>query len=170
MAAGAIAGAIAGGITKQIAANQRNNAIQDAVNLQKKAAETRQRQIVQQGEVNRFKRLRDSHQLSQRVRVAAAESGTTEASFANLDRQVAFDTQIDLNILQMQLAFNLRANRQQAILNLQQLAGQGTNIHAAASTGAAQGFSTGLQIQSQFNTASAQRQSLNTGADGSTTQ
>ncbi len=162
MVIGAIIGAVAGGVAKIVVQHNRNKAIEGAVSRQVRAAEIRQQQIIQQGEIARLSRLRAAHQLAQRVRVGAAESGTTEASFANLDRQVAFDASIDLDILKQQLTFNLRQNRQQAILNLEQLAAQGTNLHAAGVTGGAQGFSTGLQIQNQLDQNRANQQSLNT--------
>ena len=166
MALGGIFAAIGQGIAKIVVAHNENKALEGGISRQRRAAEQRQQTIVQSAHIAKLKRLRDAHQLSQRVRVGAAESGTTEASFANIDQQVAFDAKFDLGILQMQLTNALRQNRQQAIINLEQLAAQGQNLHAAGVAGGARGFSTGLQIENQLAQNRANQQSLNTGGGG----
>ena len=123
--------------------------VDDAVNTKTKLTVIRQQELVQQTAVERFKRLREAALLGQRLRVVAAESGTSTESLAALDRQISFDSQIDVNLLNRQLKSNLRINRIQAQLQIGQLAAQGIDPHLASIGGAAQGASTGLAIQNQ---------------------
>lgn len=137
------------GITSASAARQQNRAIRRSQESAARAAQVQTRQVTQQNEVERLRRLRESAQLRGRLRVAAGGSGfTTSGSFARIEQQIDTDLNLNLGILENNLSNNINAIESGLEVQTSNLQAGVQNPLVSAFTGLLGGASTGLSIVS----------------------
>lgn len=127
-------------------ANQRNDALARAMQSQADAAEAQMGQNVQQARLERLKRTRMAREIEGAVRVATGARGTGEFGAETLARQNIFDTELDLSIIDANLAAANDSVRSGFMANVDSLSSQSVNPLLAGFMGALDGLGTGLSL------------------------
>lgn len=144
-----IGSTIFSGLTSASAARQQNRAIRRSQESAQRAASVQTRQVTQQNQVEKLRRLREAGQLRGRLRVAAGGSGfTTSGSFARIEQQIDTDLNLNLGILENNLSNNINAIQSGLDVQTAGLQSGVSNPLVSAFTGLLGGASTGLSIVS----------------------
>lgn len=128
-----------------LGASDQNKAIERSMQSVKEAGEAAQGQAAAQTGLELMKRSRLAHQVEGRIRVALGESGGPSA--AAVERQNAFDADLDQKIITTNFANNIRSIRSGVQAKMIELESEFDSPILAAFAGALQGVSQGLAIQ-----------------------
>ncbi len=145
----AAAGLVLGGAQAGLGimgAGDRNDALARAMQSQADAAEAQMGQNVQQARLERLKRTRMAREIEGAVRVATGARGTGEFGAETLARQNIFDTELDLSIIDANLAAANDSVRSGFMANVDSLSSQSVNPLLAGFMGALDGLGTGLSL------------------------
>ena len=142
-----IAGLAIGAAGSAVAASSQNRAIRGSQAAQGRAFVTNASQVNEQAALEQRKRQQEARVLQSRIRVLAGESGSTGGSFAALNRQAAFDAELNQLILERNRQNQIASLASGAAANIASLQNSTTNTVLAGITGGLGGAQTGLAIE-----------------------
>ncbi len=142
-----LAAAAASAGTAAYGAQQKNKAVKNSQAAARRAAITQGNQIEDAAKLERLKRKRESDQIRARIAVTGAAAGVDPAgSYADLERQVGFDENLNLDIIDTNRRNQIARVNSGAQADITALGAQTRNVLLDAFTSGAQGVSTGLSL------------------------
>lgn len=149
----AAAGTAAGAGISLYQAQQQNKAIKKSKESNKQAAAVKSKQVAASAENERQKLLLRQERVRGAIAAAGGESGFSLDDFAPLLNQADTDTGLNLAALRQNLALDLQSIDSGLDVNLSILENQQQNALLGSITGGLGGFSTGLSIGNDLETA-----------------
>ena len=141
-----IGGALLGAAASASQASEQNRAIRRSGQSAIRSANVQYGQVREQGDVELLKRRAQAEQVIGKVRVAGAESGSVDGSFAALERQEAYNADLDRTIIKRNVKSNLERVHSGLDATLTDLGARTVNPILSAFTGGIGGLQTGLSI------------------------
>lgn len=142
-----LAAAAASAGTAASGALSKNKAVKNSQESARRAAIAQRGQIEDAASLERLKRKRESDRIRGRLAVVGAASGVDPTgSYADLERQVGFDEDLNLDIIETNRRNQTARVESGLAADLASIGAQRRNVLLDAFSGGAQGVSTGLSL------------------------
>lgn len=142
-----LAAAAASAGTAASGALSKNKAVKNSQNSARTAAIAQRGQIEDAAALERLKRKRESDRIRGRLAVVGAASGVDPTgSYADLERQVGFDEDLNLDIIETNRRNQTARVESGLTADLAAIGAQRRNVLLDAFSGGAQGVQTGLSL------------------------